>query len=116
MKDHAVSVFHKLPENLNCAQAVLDAWQRATGLEIAPMEDFRAFGGGRAPEGECGALHAACLAVPDAAEAMRAAFVEKAGSGHCGTLKRDLRFPCADCVGLAAQLLQSHLTLENPSA
>jgi len=107
MKDHARSVFHRLPENLNCAQAVLDAWQEATGRQVAPLEEFRALGGGRAPEGECGALHAACRCAPEAADSMRAAFAQAAGSGHCLTLKRELRFPCKECVGLASELLSS---------
>jgi len=109
MKDHAIAAFHRLPENLNCAQVVLDAWQRATRLDVAMVEEYRAFGGGRAPEGECGALYAACQAVPATAASMRTAFAQKAGSGHCLTLKRELRFPCKECVGLAAELLEASL-------
>jgi len=107
MKNQAVAAFHRLPENFNCAQTVLDAWQNATGRQVAPVAEFKAFGGGRAPEGECGALHAACLCAPEAADSMRAAFARRAGSGHCLTLKRELHFPCAECVGLAAELLEA---------
>jgi hypothetical protein len=109
MKDHAIAAFHRLPENLNCAQVVLDAWQQTTGQDVAMVEEYRAFGGGRAPEGECGALYAACQAAPAAAASIRAAFAQKAGSGHCLTLKRELRFPCKECVGLAAELLEASL-------
>lgn len=109
MKDHALAVFHRLPENLNCAQAVMDAWQRTTGIAADGVEGYRAFGGGRAPEGECGALYAACQAAPEAAEPMRKAFAEKAGSGRCHALKRELGFPCRECVALAAELLEASL-------
>lgn len=108
MKAHAVAVFHRLPENLNCAQAVLDAYQQSTGKQVAEVASFRAFGGGRAPDNECGALYAACQAAPLAAADLRRQFEAKAGSTRCKVLKGELRFPCPDCVGLAADLLQSH--------
>lgn len=105
MKAHAVAVFHRLPENLNCAQAVLDAFQKSTGKTIAELATYRAFGGGRAPDNECGALYAACQAAPEAASALRAAFDAKAGSTRCKILKGENRYPCTECVGLAAELL-----------
>lgn len=107
MKNQAVAAFHRLPENLNCAQTVLDAWQAVTGREVASVAEFKAFGGGRAPEGECGALYAACRCAPETAGEMREAFAARAGSGSCRVLKRELRFPCAECVGLAAELLEA---------
>lgn len=105
MKNHALAVFHRPPANLNCAQAVLDAFQSVTGRHLAPVADFKLFGGGRAPGGECGALYAACRAAPEAAEQLRTAFADRTGSTLCKTLKKELRFPCADCVDAAADLL-----------
>ena len=105
MKAHALAVFHRAPENLNCAQAVLAAYQAVSGRKVAPVDDYRLFGGGRAPGGECGALYAACQAAPGEAEALRAGFSARAGSTQCRPLKRELRFPCTECVGLAAELL-----------
>lgn len=105
MKQHALAVFHRPPDHLNCAQAVLAAYQAATGRQVAPVADFKPFGGGRAPEGECGALYAACRAAPAAAGHLRTAFAARAGATRCQPLKRELRFPCEACVALAAELL-----------
>ena len=108
MKTHALAIFHQPPADLNCAQAVLDAYQTVTGKHVAHVADFKPFGGGRAPENECGALYAACKAAPNSAGAIRAEFAKTAGSVHCRELKQQLRYPCVDCVGLAAKLLHQH--------
>jgi hypothetical protein len=109
MRSYALSVFHRPPENWNCAQAVLDAWQSLSGRTVAPVASFRAHGGGRAPAGECGALYAACVAVPEAAEELRELFAVRAGATTCRALKGELRLPCAECVGIAADLLSERL-------
>lgn len=108
MKTRALAAFHRPPENLNCAQAVFSAFQVATGQQLPSVADLKPFGGGRAPENECGALYAACLAAPASAATLRAEFAKTAGSVRCRELKQNLRYPCTDCVGLAAELLQQH--------
>lgn len=105
MKAHALAVFHRPPENLNCAQAVLDAYQVATGRMVAAVAEFKPFGGGRAPGGECGALHAACRLAPAAADDLRRAFADRNGSTLCRELKRGGHVPCPECVATAADLL-----------
>jgi len=105
MRNHATTVFHRPPENLNCAQAVLDAYQSVTGRSVALVADYKAHGGGRAPGGECGALYAACQCAPEAAAALRSAFVSKTGSPFCKEIKGAQRIRCAECVGTAAELL-----------
>ena len=113
MKQHAVTVFHRPPERLNCAQAVLDAFQTVTDRQVAAIAGFKTFGGGRAPGGECGALYAACQASPGSAKTIRAAFARRAGATRC----RDLTsFHCKDCVALAAELLQQSLAALPASA
>lgn len=107
MTEHSLQVFRRKPAELNCAQAVLDAWQAKTGVEMYPVADFKPFGGGRAPDNECGALYAACACLPLQAEALRAAFKERVGATACRALKRELRVPCEECVATAADLLQS---------
>ncbi|MDD3178815.1 MAG: hypothetical protein PHQ04_00540 [Opitutaceae bacterium] len=101
MKQHALSVFHCPPDRLNCAQAILDAYQTVTGRHVAAVADFKAFGGGRAPGGACGALYAACQGSPDFAEAIRDEFSDRAGSTLCHDLKHRLHFPCTECVSLS---------------
>jgi hypothetical protein len=106
MKTHATAVFHRPPQNFNCAQAVLDAFQSVTGRSVAPVADYKAYGGGRAPGGECGALYAACQCAPAVAAAIRAQFAAHVGSTRCKEIKGAQRIRCAECVGTAAELLQ----------
>ncbi len=40
MKIHAATVFRRPPERLNCAQAVLDAYQTVTGRHVAPVIEY----------------------------------------------------------------------------
>jgi hypothetical protein len=104
MRARAAELFHRLPQNLNCAQAVLAAWKEATGDPSHSVEDFRAFGGGRAPGGTCGALYAACQVKTEAKEAMQAAFLAKFGELGCRELKGKT-VSCKDCVETAAEIL-----------
>ncbi len=46
-------------KKLNCAQALIAAFREKFGLDENAIHLFASFGGGSAPEGECGALHAA---------------------------------------------------------
>lgn len=101
MKNHALAVFHRPPENLNCAQAVLDAYHAATGDRSISLAEMKAHGGGRAPGGVCGALHAACSLAPARADEMKAAFLAHIGALRC----EDITLPCPRCVGTAAGLL-----------
>ena len=102
MKTTAVAAFHRPPENLNCAQAVLAAYHDATGDRTLPIAALKPCGGGRAPDGLCGALHAACVLAPDRADAIKAAFLARIGALRC----KEIEAPCLDCVGTAAGLLE----------
>ena len=54
--NRAVEIFSEIPRKCNCAQAV------AAGLERDDLlPELAACGGGKAPGGRCGALHAAML-------------------------------------------------------
>jgi len=112
MKTHATTVFRRAPERLNCAQAVLDAYQAVTGRHVAAVNDFKVFGGGRAPGGECGALYAACQCAPESAAALRAAFAVRAGTTLCRELDA---LPCEECVALAARLLEQKPAPQPPA-
>ena len=94
-------------EHLNCAQSVLRAFQPEKGLSEDAIQQARQMGGGRAPNGCCGALHAACeLAGNDAQRAsLRAAFAAKAGSEKCREIRKSGTLSCEQCVSLAAELV-----------
>lgn len=106
MKKHALSVFRQPPKRLNCAQSVIDAWKAATRDSEISIADFKLLGGGRAPDGLCGALHAACSLVPAQAGQLRVGFAERMGSLYCQELRAAKEHPCEACVALAAELLE----------
>ncbi len=97
----ALSTFRQPPCMYNCAQTVCAAFGRE-GL-LPAMKDC---GGGRAPEGICGALWGAMQVAPERAEELRAAFRAANGSIYCRELKGAGRVPCTTCVSTAAGLLE----------
>jgi hypothetical protein len=107
MKDHALKVFRKDPERLNCAQSVLYAWREVSGDRSLALADLKPFGGGRAPDGICGALHTACVIAPERADALKQRFAARLGSLYCKELRAAKAHPCETCVVQAAELLQT---------
>jgi len=91
----------------NCAQSVALAWKEKKEPESQHAEAFASAGGGRAPEGLCGALHAAReLAGEHHKDQITTLFKEKAsGYTACRDIRKNRILPCVDCVGLAAGLL-----------
>ena len=108
MKEHALKVFRQPPERLNCAQAVLHAWREVSGDTSIALADLKPFGGGRAPDGLCGALHAACMVAPGRAEALKQHFAARLGSLYCRELRAAKVHPCETCVVQATELLELH--------
>lgn len=104
--NQAYALFTAVPRQHNCAQAV------ACGCGREDLNgEMAACGGGRAPGGLCGALHAAMEIVPESARAeLRREFAQKLGADTCAALKGDLRVPCPDCVKTAAELAEKHLS------
>jgi hypothetical protein len=107
MKEHALAVFRKDPERLNCAQSVLHAWREVSGDTTLALADLKPFGGGRAPEGLCGALHAACLIAPAKADQLKTHFAARMGSLYCKELRAAKVHPCEACVAQSAELIES---------
>ena len=105
MKELALKVFRQPPDRLNCAQSVLHAWREVFGNTAITVPELKPFGAGRAPEGLCGAIYAACLLAPDRAEELKAAFAARVGSLYCKDIRTAKQHPCATCVAEAAELL-----------
>jgi hypothetical protein len=98
--------FHVLPENLNCAQAILKGFQKEFCIADNEIEEYRAWGGGRAKDGICGALFAAdCLLGQIGKGSVSEEFKEKAGSVFCSEIKGN-RLTCAACVQIADELVE----------
>ncbi|MBT3289703.1 MAG: C_GCAxxG_C_C family protein [Victivallales bacterium] len=92
----------------NCAQAVLCGFQELLGLPDERIAAATVHGGGRAPEGTCGALHAALSLTdePEAKLAIESRFVAQAGALSCREVLKLGKLTCRDCVRLAAELVQ----------
>lgn len=102
--EQALATFRQPPYMYNCAQTICAAFGREDLLE-----EMKACGGGRAPEGTCGALYGAMQVVPSQAEALKVEFCAAIGATQCGKLKGEHRVPCQTCVQTAAELLIAHL-------
>ena len=98
----AVELFTAVPKMHNCAQAV------AAGAGDEKLaEALQCCGGGKAPLGRCGALHAALQLTDEShhAEVIRE-FTAEAGSEFCREIKAgNPPFPCAECVRVGAELV-----------
>ena len=105
MKELALKMFRQPPDRLNCAQSVLHAWREVFGDTTITIPGLKPVGAGRAPEGLCGAIYAACLLAPDRAEGLKAAFAARVGSLYCKEIRAARKHCCADCVAEAAELL-----------
>lgn len=109
----AKDYFHLAPHNWNCAQAIHKGFQEATALTDQEIElAYRPMGGGRAPEGMCGAIYAVRTLVGEdtpLADELTEAFMDKTGGLTCHELKgRDGR-PCSWLVEEAEALLRQRL-------
>lgn len=117
MPSQAITVFRRPPERLNCAQAVLHAAREAEHT-VCELEELSSAGGGRAPEGTCGALYAALSLASDEQGRvfMKQAFEEIAGATTCHVIRKGKLLSCEHCVATAAELLEAHLSAHSASA
>lgn len=105
--EKALATFRQPPYMYNCAQTICAAFGREDLLE-----EMAACGGGRAPEGTCGALYGARQVAPQLAESLAGAFRACLGATTCSRLKGEGRVPCQQCVRTAAELLVQQLPIE----
>lgn len=92
MTKKAIDFYHK-KEHYNCAQSVIVAYGNEDNLD-----EYKAYGGGRAPGNLCGALFAGVNILGEADQsAIMDYFIYKAGTAKCRELKAN-KFPCTACV------------------
>lgn len=104
MIERAKKYYHG-EERYNCAQAVLAAFD--SEHELIP--GAKTLGGGRAPEGLCGAFHSAKQLVNEENHAtMLAEFHEAAGAVSCREIRALGKLKCHQCVEFAAAKVQEH--------
>lgn len=94
----AKELFTAVPKLHNCAQAVVDG----AGGSPELVAEMAACGGGRAPDGYCGALWGALTMCPDKAEQIKADFKAACGALTCKEIKTTAKTPCPECVECAA--------------
>ena len=99
--DRAISVVRCPRQRFNYAQAVCAAF----GCEDL-LEPMQCCGGGRAPEGTCGALYGAIQVAPELEAQLRAEFAVQNGAETCRQLKGDGKVPCEVCVRTACEILE----------
>ena len=99
----ASDYFTAVPKLHNCAQSVA----AANGASQEQLAALASFGGGRAPEGLCGALYSAMMLAGAAkGDMLRKAFATELGADTCRALKA-AGVPCLKCVETAERLLRS---------
>lgn len=104
----AVETFHHPEYRHNCAQAIVNKWHSQFGLPQSVIDDMIAFGGGRSPEGLCGALYAAVELLPMADDKKQIIdeFRNITGQTKCRALKCDKKVTCEQCVDIADSLIE----------
>ena len=94
---------------LNCAHAVLKAFENVVGVDL----NYKCKGGGQSPGGECGALCAAkeilSIKNPQKITEIEIAFRETAGSTKCLDIRRNRKLSCLGCVEKAAMFVEENI-------
>lgn len=104
MTHKAIELFTATPKRHNCAQAV------AGGIGRDDLfGELAVYGGGRAPNGVCGALYAALMFVkPENQAVLKEEFALAAGALTCREIKTITKFPCVECVRKAVELVEKY--------
>jgi len=96
-------------ERLNCADAILKAFSELD----QPTQQKLCKGGGRSPDGECGALCAAKTILqkqqPEKVKKLEDDFFQLSGSTKCNEIRKLKKLSCLGCVEKAAELLHAQI-------
>lgn len=94
---------------LNCAQAIMAAFKDRFGRDDEAILQCLAYGGGRAPEGQCGSLFAAKILLGENHPAIaqcESALKANAGSLKCREIRSGGKLSCVGCVETVAACLE----------
>lgn len=98
-------------ERLNCSLSIVTAFQDELMLKEDYVRSFKAFGGGRAPEGICGAFYAANMLLnsiyPDNIKEFEKYFLEQASSIKCKEIRENKKLSCVGCVEKSSEYLKN---------
>ncbi len=97
-------------KKMNCCESVAYAFKDAIPLPEEELRSYAGFGGGRAPEGYCGAVYAAKRLMEKSnapkVTVFLEAFAQMAGSTKCREIKAVKKIPCIQCIEKAAEAVE----------
>lgn len=98
-------------QRMNCAQSVLSAFKEDFNIEEDIVEAFKNYGGGRAPNGLCGALYAVKYIMNKQQDKEKVAeleeyFLEHAGALECSNIRGMRKLSCVGCVEKSSEFLE----------
>ena len=102
-------------KRLNCVQTILGAFKDAGKFNFVDeqmIDSFSSFGGGRAPEGVCGAYYSAVQLLSkvqdfEAVKKFETEFFEKFKTSKCKDLKAN-KISCIDAIGFCGEFLEKN--------
>jgi len=105
----ASELYHHPKYLFNCAQAIVYKWSELHVISCLKATDFKRSGGGRAPEGACGALYGAIALFDGNTEQqnrLKREFEAVIGSSLCRTIRKEKMATCKQCIDVADELVE----------
>ncbi len=104
----ATELYHHPELKFNCAQAIAYKWATSEHESESKALEFQKYGGGKAPEGACGALYAGLERLTgnsSAQESLKSRFNHSATSLACRDIRKINQLSCKGCVELVDNFL-----------
>ncbi len=111
MKKKDVVKYFRGKDKLNCAQAILKAYQGDFNIKDHKITEFEKYGGGKAVGGLCGALFAVKSLIDneDLLNQIEQRFHNSAGATTCGEIRKLKKLSCNKCVETISDSLDEYI-------
>jgi len=97
-------------KKLNCGQTIVHAFKDKFSLPGDLIAQFEGYGGGKAPEGHCGAFYAAKVILenrhPEKLKDCEQTLITHSGSTKCKEIRSSRKLTCIGCVEKVAESLE----------
>ncbi|UDQ96913.1 C-GCAxxG-C-C family (seleno)protein [Lentisphaerota bacterium WC36G] len=105
-REKAVKAFTE--DKMSCGQSILKGFQELYDIKEDEILDAKAFGGGRAEGGLCGALYCGKMLCKTDVERdeLTTEFTSKTQYAECKAIKQNKTASCTECVDQAAKILE----------
>jgi len=110
----ASELYHHPKHLFNCAQSIIYKWSEINGIASLKAVDFRSNGGGRTPDGICGALYAALLLFDrdsDTQDQLKTEFVAAIGSPLCRSIRLEKLATCKECINFVDEWVEKSCSI-----